>query len=84
MKKLWMALTLGLSTFALASQPVMADDPSGDDVAGDDNPGFTQQLAVGHVESGTYDFCLSFEDAQARRDYLLKAITNGMDLAKYY
>ena len=83
MKKLWLSLTLGLSTIALASQPALADDPSGDGVAAGDNPAFTQQLAVGHVESGIYDFCLSFTDAQVRRDYLLKAISNGMGLDKY-
>ncbi len=84
MKRVLLALTFGLTTAALALQPSLADDISGDDVAGDDgNPEFAQQLAVGSVESGVYDFCLSFEDARVRRDYLLKAITNGMSVSKY-
>ncbi len=84
MRKVLLAMTFGLSTVALAIQPSLADDISGDDVAGDEtNPEFVEQLAVGSVESGVYDFCLSFEDARVRRDYLLKAITNGMSVGKY-
>ncbi|MCG8358693.1 MAG: hypothetical protein MI920_24260 [Kiloniellales bacterium] len=84
MRRILFVLTLGLSGLALGAMPAPADDVSGDDVAGDESaPALGQQLAVGTVESGIYDFCLSLEDARVHRDYRVKAIADGLSVEKY-
>lgn len=41
------------------------------------------RLQVDKQTSGLYEFCLSFEDARVKRDYLRKAISKGMSIGDY-
>ena len=41
------------------------------------------RLQVDRQTSGLYEFCLSFEDARVKRDYLSKAISQGMSMGQY-
>lgn len=41
------------------------------------------RLKVDKLSEGVYSFCLSYEDARVRRDYLSKAISQGMSVIDY-
>lgn len=41
------------------------------------------RLQINKATKGLYDFCLSFEDARVKQDYLAKAIGQGMSVARY-
>ena len=64
------ALVCGLAVLALALSTVArAETP--------------RRLQLDRQTSGLYDFCLSFEDAKVKRDYLARAIAKGLSVVDY-
>lgn len=64
------ALACGLALLTVAIAPVVSAETP-------------RRLQVDRQTSGLYEFCLSFEDARVKRDYLARAISKGMSVVDY-